>query len=136
MAGVGATLARDVPFSAIYWGSLEPIRRSLLPSDQGATAGEILAANCCAGGLGGAAAAAITTPLVLTLQQILAGQRHLVLAVTQPCMPSLDQQACGPGWGAGNRLDSGMQAQCAGHQHAHCLLPVLHPVTCQGVCSP
>ena len=77
LAGVGATLARDVPFSAIYWGSLEPIRRSLLPSDQGATAGQILAANCCAGGLGGAAAAAITTPLVPPVQQLQAGQHPL-----------------------------------------------------------
>ena len=86
LAGVGATLARDVPFSAIYWGSLEPIRRSLLPSDQGATAGQVLAANCCAGGLGGAAAAAITTPLVLPFQQLQAGQVHFLLAATLACM--------------------------------------------------
>lgn len=31
--GVGATLARDVPFSALYWGMVEPIRTSLLPRD-------------------------------------------------------------------------------------------------------
>ena len=29
--GVGATLARDVPFSALYWGLVEPIRAALLP---------------------------------------------------------------------------------------------------------
>lgn len=61
--GVGATLARDVPFSAIYWGLLEPLRHSLSPAQQSATKSDILTANLVSGSLAGAAAAAITTPL-------------------------------------------------------------------------
>ena len=63
-AGVGANLARDVPFSMLFWGSLEPVRHWLLREGSQTSPGQILAANCAAGGLGGAAAAAITTPLV------------------------------------------------------------------------
>ena len=62
--GVGATLARDVPFSAIYWGLLEPIRGSLLPADgTSATKSQTLTANLIAGTLAGGSAAAVTTPL-------------------------------------------------------------------------
>lgn len=62
--GVGATLARDVPFSAIYWGLLEPIRGSLLPTDGSiASRSQTLTANLIAGTLAGGAAAAVTTPL-------------------------------------------------------------------------
>jgi hypothetical protein len=60
----GATLARDVPFSAIYWSSLEPIRRALLPPDAGrASHAQIIWANFAAGTVGGGLAAAVTTPL-------------------------------------------------------------------------
>ena len=36
--GVGATLARDVPFSALYWALLEPVRTFLLPAEQASSA--------------------------------------------------------------------------------------------------
>lgn len=63
--GVGATLARDVPFSALYWQLLEPIRRGLLPApgEPPDTRTHVVAANFVAGSLAGALAAAVTTPL-------------------------------------------------------------------------
>ena len=61
--GVGATLARDVPFSALYWGLLEPIRGRILRDPQQVPASEIAFANLTAGAIAGGAAAAITTPL-------------------------------------------------------------------------
>ena len=95
-AGVGATLARDVPFSALYWQLLEPIRAAMLPSQQqagsqGAASGssasvqtasgqpasrrQIVVANLVAGSTAGAVAAAVTTPLdvVKTRAQLAAG---------------------------------------------------------------
>ena len=59
----GATLARDVPFSALYWSSLEPIRRAMLPSNARASQAQIMTANFVAGTVGGGLAAAVTTPL-------------------------------------------------------------------------
>eukprot|EP00897_Mesotaenium_endlicherianum_P004364 jgi/Mesen1/3956/ME000209S02967 len=71
--GVGAQLARDVPFSAICWATLEPIRRSALET-VGPEAGvrQLVAANFGAGVLAGTLAAAITCPLdvVKTRRQI------------------------------------------------------------------
>ena len=78
--GVVPTLARDVPFSALYWAGLEPLRRALLaggdamshalPSHRAPTHhghehsdAAVLRANVVAGGVAGAAAAAATTPL-------------------------------------------------------------------------
>lgn len=64
-AGVGATLARDVPFSAAYWGLLEPLRKSMLPSDGShASPSHIISANMAAGAIAGGAASALTQPLV------------------------------------------------------------------------
>eukprot|EP00268_Persea_americana_P017500 TRINITY_DN1843_c0_g2_i2.p1 TRINITY_DN1843_c0_g2~~TRINITY_DN1843_c0_g2_i2.p1 ORF type:complete len:383 (-),score=69.73 TRINITY_DN1843_c0_g2_i2:659-1807(-) len=62
--GVGAQLARDVPFSAICWSTLEPIRRGLLQLvGEDANAASILGANFTAGFVAGSLAAAATCPL-------------------------------------------------------------------------
>ncbi|KAK4350931.1 hypothetical protein RND71_030244 [Anisodus tanguticus] len=62
--GLGAQLARDVPFSAICWSTLEPIRRRLLSvmGDEANAAG-VLGANFSAGFVAGSIAAAATCPL-------------------------------------------------------------------------
>ncbi|KAI9072547.1 hypothetical protein K1719_045506 [Acacia pycnantha] len=62
--GLGAQLARDVPFSAICWSTLEPIRGRLLGlagDEAGVTT--ILGANFLAGFAAGILAAAATCPL-------------------------------------------------------------------------
>ncbi|KAK4268851.1 hypothetical protein QN277_022082 [Acacia crassicarpa] len=62
--GLGAQLARDVPFSAICWSTLEPIRGRLLGlagDEAGVTT--ILGANFLAGFAAGTLAAAATCPL-------------------------------------------------------------------------
>ncbi|KAK4415870.1 Mitochondrial carrier protein MTM1 [Sesamum alatum] len=62
--GLGAQLARDVPFSAVCWSSLEPLRRKILSSiGEEASASSILGANFCAGFVAGSLAAATTCPL-------------------------------------------------------------------------
>ncbi|KAJ7563767.1 hypothetical protein O6H91_03G125300 [Diphasiastrum complanatum] len=62
--GVGAQLARDVPFSAICWTTLEPIRGYLLEEwNLKKNAAGILAANISAGWAAGSIAAAATCPL-------------------------------------------------------------------------
>ncbi|CAL9112322.1 mitochondrial carrier protein MTM1 [Musa acuminata AAA Group] len=62
--GMGAQLARDVPFSAICWSTLEPIRRRLLSIiDEDGNAASVLGANFAAGFVAGSLAAAATCPL-------------------------------------------------------------------------
>ncbi|KAK9207277.1 hypothetical protein WN943_017562 [Citrus x changshan-huyou] len=62
--GVGAQLARDVPFSAICWSTLEPIRRSILSLvGDDARVTSILGANFTGGFVAGSIAAAATCPL-------------------------------------------------------------------------
>lgn len=66
--GTGATLLRDLPFSAIYWTTVESLRsrvRSHLREHYPGmpTSRELILANFLAGSLAGSGAAAITTPL-------------------------------------------------------------------------
>ncbi|KAK9094333.1 hypothetical protein Scep_025802 [Stephania cephalantha] len=62
--GVGAQLARDVPFSAICWSTLEPVRRRILNFvGEDVNASTILGANFSAGFLAGSIAATVTCPL-------------------------------------------------------------------------
>ncbi|PON97518.1 Mitochondrial carrier protein [Trema orientale] len=62
--GLGAQLARDVPFSAICWSTLEPTRRRILGlvGDEASVA-SVLGANFSAGFVAGSLAAAATCPL-------------------------------------------------------------------------
>lgn len=62
--GLGAQLARDVPFSAICWSTLEPTRRKLISLlGEEANAATVLGANFSAGFVAGSIAAAATCPL-------------------------------------------------------------------------
>lgn len=62
--GLGAQLARDVPFSAICWSTLEPVRRKLLGmAGDEASATTVFGANFSAGFVAGILAASATCPL-------------------------------------------------------------------------
>jgi solute carrier family 25 protein 39/40 len=70
--GVGATLARDVPFSALYWAAVEPARAALAPAGA-STPRETAAAAAAAGGAAGWLAGAATTPLDVAKTRIQLG---------------------------------------------------------------
>ncbi|KAL3622207.1 hypothetical protein CASFOL_033618 [Castilleja foliolosa] len=60
--GLGAQLARDVPFSAVCWSTLEPLRRRILSHVDEASVTSVLGANFGAGFVAGSLAAAFTCP--------------------------------------------------------------------------
>ncbi|KAL9396994.1 hypothetical protein Peur_011247 [Populus x canadensis] len=84
--GLGAQLARDVPFSAICWATLEPIRRQILAllGDE-AGASRVLGANFSAGFVAGTLAAAATCPfdVAKTRRQIEDPTRALNMTTTR-----------------------------------------------------
>lgn len=84
--GLGPTLWRDVPFSSIYWLSLEHLRQAVaLESDAPYPASEQFIITFLSGALSGAIAAAVTTPfdVVKTRQQ--AVQHSLELVTDTAC---------------------------------------------------
>lgn len=88
--GMGAQLARDVPFSAICWSTLEPTRRklrSLVGGDDASVLG-IVGANFSAGFVAGTIAAGATCPLDVakTRRQI---ERDPVRALTMTTRQTL-----------------------------------------------
>jgi solute carrier family 25 protein 39/40 len=107
--GVGATLARDVPFSALYWGMVEPIRSALLPaSTHSRTDWQVFSANVTAGALAGGLAGAITTPFdVLKTRAQLSNDR------AHPLLSSLRSIAANEGLGALFRGWSARSAKAA-----------------------
>ena len=85
--GVGATLYRDVPFSGLYWGLVEPIRGRLLSGSDRPL--EVFRANAVAGASAGAIAAALTTPFDVALSSADANSRWTMLNWTREVVDTL-----------------------------------------------
>lgn len=100
--GVGATLARDVPFSGLYWAMVEPIRTNILPPTGATSEMEVMMANVAAGGISGGVSGAITTPLdvVKTRTQLKMGTDHPVLRSLSSIMKQEGITGLYSGWSA------------------------------------
>jgi solute carrier family 25 protein 39/40 len=100
--GVGATLARDVPFSGLYWAMVEPIRKNILPPEGASSEMEVMMANVVAGGVSGGLSGAITTPLdvVKTRTQLQMGTDHPVLRTLASIMKQEGLAGLFSGWSA------------------------------------
>ncbi|XP_009798427.1 mitochondrial carrier protein MTM1-like isoform X2 [Nicotiana sylvestris] len=107
--GLGAQLARDVPFSAICWSTLEPVRRKLLGlvGDE-ASATTVLGANFSAGFIAGSLAAAATCPLDVarTRRQIENDPERALRMTTRQTLIEIWRDGGAKGWftGVGPRV--------------------------------
>ncbi|TVU06309.1 hypothetical protein EJB05_49516 [Eragrostis curvula] len=93
--GVGAQLARDVPFSAICWSTLEPIRRKLLGLVEEGNAASVVGANFAAGFVAGSLAAGATCPLDV------AKTRRQIEKDTEKAMRMTTRQTLNEIWSSG-----------------------------------
>ncbi|KAL4451859.1 hypothetical protein ABPG75_007521 [Micractinium tetrahymenae] len=101
--GVGATLARDVPFSALYWGLVEPIRAALLPpASSQPSEWQVFTANVTAGAVAGGLAGAITTPfdVLKTRAQLATDRTHPLLTGLRSIAREEGVSALFRGWSA------------------------------------
>jgi solute carrier family 25 protein 39/40 len=100
--GVGATLARDVPFSGLYWAMVEPIRKTLVPPGGARTEMEVCIANVAAGGIAGGLSGVVTTPLdvVKTRAQLAMGRAHPVAGTLRAILRDEGVAGLCRGWGA------------------------------------
>jgi solute carrier family 25 protein 39/40 len=100
--GVGATLARDVPFSGLYWAMVEPIRKNLLPPEGATSEVEVMLANVAAGGISGGLSGAITTPLdvVKTRTQLQMGTDHPLVRTLASILKNEGASGLFSGWSA------------------------------------
>lgn len=99
--GLNATLARDVPFSAIYWSSYEILKEEELTNR---IISNPLTKTFVSGAISGAIAATITTPfdVIKTLQQIDSGRfsQRSTMKVVQEVLAAEGFQGLMTGWSA------------------------------------
>ena len=95
--GVGASLAKDVPFAGLYWTLLEPSRHWLETHTHisHSTAGidmHTLTINAVAGSAAGAEAAAVTTPFDVVKTKLQTRDAQLARKSTLACLVKIAQK--------------------------------------------
>eukprot|EP00743_Colponemidia_sp_Colp-15_P006457 GILK01006949.1.p1 GENE.GILK01006949.1~~GILK01006949.1.p1 ORF type:complete len:382 (+),score=55.16 GILK01006949.1:1-1146(+) len=107
--GLGPTLLRDVPFSAVYWMSYETVKQQYLNWNPNRTVWSTFHSSLVAGALSGSLAAVVTAPfdLVKTRQQIDASRISSEPLTTVSILRKVIREE---GWGA---LGRGLTARIA-----------------------
>lgn len=73
-AGISPTLLRDVPFSALYWQLVEPLRAYMVPRTPSTPTAVAAAGHAACGLVSGSIAAVVTTPFDVVKTRMQAGQ--------------------------------------------------------------